>query len=169
MTKDIYLESEIFQEARDNFNVALQKLLKTMTDKDVSEGNISLGIDLRLVSEYIPTNALGGGTGEAETRLTHKPIIDHKVTTKLTLKNELKGTYTSQMELVYDEDLKKYVLKPVINTAQRSIFDSDYEQNLKGDAETDDGQKAIEGQEQLALPDKQEDGGIIDVDATEIE
>ena len=107
----------------------------------------------------------GGGTGEPETRLTHKPIIDHKVTTKLTLKNELKGTYTSQMELVYDDELQKYVLKPVINTAQRSIFDTDFEENLKT-GQDDSGPKAIEGQEQLALPDKQDD--IIDTDASEI-
>ena len=148
MTKDMFLESDVFEQARSNFNVALQKLIKQMLDGGVSEGSINLKVDIQLYSEYIPNL---DPAVEGETRCIRKPKLDHKVTTQITVKNETKGTYTSQMELVYDDELQKYVLVPVANTAQRSIFDKDFQENMQTDGDPD-GQMVIEGEEYKALP-----------------
>ena len=43
------------------------------------------------------------------------------------IKNEVKGdTSNDGMELVWDEDKGEYVLKPVANTEQMTIFDADF-------------------------------------------
>ncbi len=102
MTRDMFLESEVFEEARSNFNVALQKLIKQMLDGGVNDGSINLKVDVNLTTEYIPNT---DPDVDGETRCIKKPKLDHKVTTQITLKNETKGSYTSQMELVFDEDL----------------------------------------------------------------
>lgn len=129
--------------------VALQKLIKQMLDGGVNEGSINLKIDIALYGEYIPNN---DPNVEGETRFIRKPKLDHKVTTQITVKNETKGSYTSQMELIFDEELQKYVLVPVANTAQRSIFDKDFQENMQAPDDAIETQAVIEGEEYKALP-----------------
>ena len=47
------------------------------------------------------------------------------------------------MELVWNEEQQKFVLQYVANTTQRSIFDSDFQENMSG-KKAGDGQDGIE-------------------------
>ena len=58
----------------------------------------------------------------------------------------------NEMELVYDEDTGTYVMVPIADTVQRSIFDSDFQQSQ--DEENDENvidETAIEASEQISL------------------
>jgi hypothetical protein len=120
--QELVIEDEIFEEARNNFNRVLQRLFRNMIDSGSSDGSITLKIDVGLKREYIPNY---DPDVEGESREIQKPNFDHKVSSTVTVKDELKGNKNPEMELIWDEDLQMYVLAYISNTSQRSIFDKD--------------------------------------------
>lgn len=120
--KKLVLEDSTFEEARQNFNRVLQRLLKNMIDSGSLEGAINLKIDVSLVQEYIPNY---DPEVEGESRKIQKPKFKHKVTSSITVKDELSGNKNPEMELVWDEQMQMYVLAYISETDQRTIFDKD--------------------------------------------
>lgn len=136
--KELVIEDATFEEARANFNRVLQRLFKNMVDSDSTEGSISLKIDVSLDREYIPNY---DPDVEGESRRIQKPKFKHKVSSNITVKDELSGNKNPEMQLVWDEDRQMYVLAYITGTDQRTIFDKDAPWNQEGDG---DGQEAIE-------------------------
>lgn len=71
------------------------------------------------------------------------------------IKDEAKGGINYEgMEMVWDDELKEFVVKPIANTTQRTIFDADFQRvNDPEDERTGkNNQKAIEGRSVAALP-----------------
>lgn len=134
--KELFLEGEAFEDARQKFNVVLQRLFKSMVDTGSTEGSITLKMDVSMKREYILNN---DPAIEGETREVKLPEFSYKVNSSITVKDEQKGNNNPQMELVWDDEQQKYVLQYVANTAQRSIFDKDFQENMK----PGDGQEAI--------------------------
>ena len=72
--------------------------------------------------------------------------------------DEKKGTLDTEMELVMDDDTGMYVLRPIVNTQQRSFFDDDMRGQFSGsdepdaEAEEDGGTPALPGRKVLGLP-----------------
>ena len=120
--KKLVLEDSTFEEARQNFNRVLQRLLKNMIDSGSLEGAINLKIDVSLVQEYIPNY---DPEVEGESRKIQKPKFKHKVTSSITVKDELSGNKNPEMELVWDEQMQMYVLDYISETDHRTIFDKD--------------------------------------------
>lgn len=135
--KELFLEGEAFEDARQKFNVVLQRLFKSMVDTGSTEGSITLKMDVSMKREYIPNN---DPDIEGETREVKLPEFSYKVNSSITVKDEQKGNNNPQMELVWDDDQQKYVLQYVANTSQRSIFDKDFQEAMKNE----DGQDAID-------------------------
>lgn len=135
--QELVLEDVTFDEARQNFNRVLQRLFRSMLDSGSSDGSITLKIDVSLTREYIPNN---DPDIEGESREIHKPKFDHKVSSTVTVKDELKGNKNPEMELVWDEEKQMYVLAYIANTGQKSIFDKDQPWNQE---------KRQEGEEKL--------------------
>lgn len=166
--QEITLDSEVFEQARQNFDLLLQKLFQRMEQNKSDEGSITLKVDINVTDEYIPDD--GGGSQKIS-----KPILKHKVSTTVPVKDSFDGKKDPGMELVYDEELKRYVLKYVSVGGQRSIFDEDFPDIVNGEArevENDVPQigtnDMIEGPCDKPQDDINGDSGVIDADYKEI-
>lgn len=185
--KELVIEDATFEEARLNFNRVLQRLFKNMIDSDSTDGSITLKIDVTLMNEYIPNY---DPNVEGETRKIQKPKFKHKVSSNITVKDELSGDKNPEMQLVWDEERKMYVLAYITGTDQRSIFDKDQPwnqeeaENRQDSLETDPKKKwmnvpmlpgevadegALPGEvaDAGALPGEVEDGDYREVDGEE--
>lgn len=127
--RELFLEDETFEDARQKFNTVLQRLFRSMIDTDSNEGSITLKMDVSMQTEFIPNH---DPDVEGESRQIRLPQFAYKVSSSITVKDEQKGNKNPQMELVWDDNLQKYVLQYVANTDQRSIFDKDFQENMNG-------------------------------------
>ena len=121
--KKLDFDSDTFADMKRDLNTILQKLLGNMTETDTTEGSIALKIDVTFIREFIPNYdpSISG-----ETRRIQKPQFKHKITSAIKINDEKSGNMNSEMELVWDEESQMYVMQPVANTAQRTIFDADF-------------------------------------------
>lgn len=191
-TMDLTMEGEPFDELRRNFNIIIQRLIKNMSDTESDEAKISITVDVKLDTEFIPEYKDGKQNGGRDIK---KPTFKHKVTSSISVKDEESGVRNTEMELVWDNEQNMYVLKPVMGAEQMNINDymkqkaEQSEKEPKQDAiETDlekkwmnvrqiEGPIADEGAlpgkvaDEGALPDQVEDvteDNVIDVDFREI-
>lgn len=162
--KALDLDSDTLGNTKRDVNFVLQKLIGNMVEKGSTNGSLTLKIDVSFTQEYIPNY---DPKVEGESRKINKPSFKHKVTSTVQIKDEKAGSMDTEMELAFDEDSGEYVLQPVANTAQKSIFDSDFEDNLK----PEEGSEEEESKEtpQLPGPTEPEDENVIDVEYTETE
>ncbi len=158
--KKMTLDSDIFDQLRTDFNFVLQRLIGNMPEKESNDGSMTLKLDISLDNEYIPNF---DENVDGETREIHKPKFKHKVTSSVQIKDEKSGNMDSEMELVMDEN-GCYVLKPIANTTQRTIFDNDFQKKdqTKGDAATEE-ETALPGRNVIGLPGQVSDPDVIDV------
>ena len=121
--------------------------------KESLEGSITIKIDVSLTQEFIQNT---DPNVEGETRKVLSPAFAHKVGSMMQIKNEVKGGINYEgMEMVWDEELKEFVVKPIANTTQRSIFDADFccvNDPEGGDGEEGEKQPVLEGRRIAALP-----------------
>lgn len=140
--KILDFDSDTFEDMKRDMNFILQRLVGTMQDKGATEGSMTLKLDVTMVKEFIPNY---DPDIQGETREVSKPQFKHKVTSAVKINDDKSGTFNNEMELVMDEDTGVFKLVPIANTQQRSILDSDFqEQNneryrlfLPGPQETD--------------------------------
>lgn len=149
--KAIDFDSDTFGDMKQDMNFILQRLLDTMQEKGATEGSMTLKIDVTMVKEFIPNY---DPDVKGESREVSKPQFKHKVTSAVKINDDKSGTFNNEMEMVMDEDTGCFKLIPIANTQQRTIFDSDFQQENKGgegDGEEEDGQY-IDGDWRPALP-----------------
>lgn len=127
---------------------------------------MTLKIDVSFTQEYIPNY---DPKVEGESRKINKPSFKHKVTSTVQITDKKDGNMDTEMELAFDEDSGEYVLQPVANTTQKSIFDSDYKENLKPENEEESEKEEPKGIPQLPGPSEVEDEDVIDAEYTETE
>ena len=97
--EEMTLESDTFQAARETFNLMLQKLFKKMEQSDMDEGSIDLKISIELNEDYVPQD-------DGTTVRIKKPLIKHKISTVVPVKDSMDGKRDTGMCLVYDENVK---------------------------------------------------------------
>ena len=140
-----------------------------MQEKGTDEGSMTLRIDVTMVKEFIPNY---DPDIKGETREISKPQFKHKVTSAVKINDEKSGSFNNEMELVMDEDTGVFKLVPIANTAQRSIFDSDFQQQNSvqesGNNDSADSNEA-EGSVILGLPGSNGEGEIIDGESREVD
>lgn len=124
--EELTLDSEMFATVRANFDLLFQKLLKKMIDNDSTDGSITLKVDVELENQWVPEE----GEHSGNEKLVHKPTIKHKVTTAVPVKDSMDGKKIPNMELVYDEKLKRYVLKYITGGEQMTIFDKEIQEQM---------------------------------------
>lgn len=146
--EEITMDSETFAQVRENFDMLLQRLFQKMQQNNSDEGSISLKIDVNMIDDYIPGE-------DGITRRISKPVLKHKITTTVPVKDSLDGKKDAGMELVYDEELKRYVLKYVSVGGQRSIFDDDYQEVMNGKGEVIDAETPGLPEKNYMLEDKE--------------
>lgn len=116
----IHITDDVFIMMRADIDKSIQYLLDNMIQKGSNDGKISLNISVGLIPEYIVN-------GDLETRLVYHPKFEHEIKTKMQFEEKEKGiNYLGEQELYYDEDKGEYMVKPVANAEQMSIFDDEY-------------------------------------------
>ena len=159
--KHLNFESDTFSDMKRDMNFVLQRLLGNMQEKGATEGSMTLKVDISLANEYIPNY---DPEVEGESRKISKPKFKHKVTSAVQIKDEKSGNLDTEMELTFDEESGEYVMQPVANTEQRTIFDKDFQDNMNSpEQEEEDKPAGI-----LQLPGPEEDN-VIDGDYKEVE
>lgn len=153
--EEMMIESDVFANVRDNFDSLLQKLFKSMENNESDEGSITLKVNLNMVEDWVPN-------GEGGTIHIKKSVLKHKVSIEVPVKDSIDGRKDSGMNLVWDDELRRYVLNYINEGGQQSLFDPDYEENLKGSADLEES-NLLPGPSN-ELPDL---NGIPDVDFTE--
>ena len=160
---DMTIESDIFAGARDSFDLMMQKLLHKMQQNASDEGSITLKVSVDMTTEWIPD-----GNGESEE--CFKPKIKYKVDYAVPVKEGQDGKKDPGMKLVYDAELRRYVLKYVNEGGQMSMFDSEF-QEAEAEDVTESAVPAIEGpvSDQNALPDNSEEEESEEPEETDIQ
>lgn len=156
--EEMKIESDVFTTARENFDLLMQRLFASMEENNSDEGSITLKVDLQMKQDWVPNGE--GGSVEV-----NKPVIKHKVTIAVPVKDSMDSKKDTGMNLVWDEELNRYVLRYINEGGQRSMFDPDYEQNLKGNETEPDESTMLPGPSN-ELPDNE---GVIDADYKEVE
>lgn len=124
--EELTLCSDTFQSMRDDFDLLLQKLFQKMETSKSLEGSIDLKITIEIKEDFILQD-------DGTNKRIEKPILKHRINTVVPVKDSADGKKDTGMELVYDNDLRRYVLKYVSTGGQMSIFDmEDTEQNVDG-------------------------------------
>ena len=150
--QELHINDELFDGLREDADRVLQKLLKNMVEKGSMEGKVTIGIDVTFVQEFIPNR---DPKIEGETRRILTPKFSHKVGSVMQIKNEAKGDRNCDgTELVWDEERGEYVLRPIANTYQMTIFDADfrYVDDSKKEDRRDEEYSSLEGRRVAALP-----------------
>ncbi len=159
--KHLNFESDTFSDMKRDMNFVLQRLLGNMQEKGATEGSMTLKVDISLANEYIPNY---DPEVEGESRKISKPKFKHKVTSAVQIKDEKSGNLDTEMELTFDEESGEYVMQPVANTEQRTIFDKDFQDNMNSPEQEEEDKPA--GIPQLPGP---EEDNVIDGDYKEVE
>lgn len=167
--KRLDFDSDTFEEMKKDMNFVLQRLIYNMQEKGTNEGSMTLKIDVTMVKEYIPNY---DPDIKGESREVSKPQFKHKVTSAVKINDEKSGSFNNEMELVMDDETGVFKLVPIANTAQRSIFDSDFQQQegeQRGEEDTAADFNAVQDENIPRLPGSKGNGDIIDGDFKEIE
>lgn len=115
------IEDTPFTDLRAQVNTKLQRLLENMISKNSHEGALSIKIHILLNDETIGDIK----QGEREAII---PALSYTVASMMKLEDKSKGQQLySEMELAQDET-GQFVLRPIANTTQQSIFDDQYQQ-----------------------------------------
>ena len=166
--KKLDFDSDTFEEMKKDMNFVLQRLIGNMQEKGSDEGSMTLKIDVTMVKEFIPNY---DPDIKGESREVSKPQFKHKVTSAVKINDEKSGSFNNEMELVMDEETGVFKLVPIANTAQRSIFDSDFQQQDSKQKADDDsaGSNSIEGGAILGLPGPDAESEVIDGEFREVD
>lgn len=158
-------DCDTFSEMKRDMNFVMQRLLGNMMDSDTTEASMTLKIDIKLVQEWIPNY---DPEADSESRKVSKPQFKHKVTSAIKINDVKFGNMNNEMELVFDESTGIYEMRPIANTTQRSIFDSDFEmqepdEKCVNDSDFEGDTKGIQGTEPIGLPGPAEDDADYEV------
>ena len=151
--QNLHLTDQAFDNLRASADMMLQKLLKNLVQKGEDEGSLTIKIDVDLLRHEVDNfdPAIEGAK-----RQMISPKFSFKVSTAMQVKNEDKQNFNAEgLELVLDEVTGEYILRPVSNTSQRSIFDADYREVVEPEKDEEDPEaekrKAISGKVQKLL------------------
>lgn len=113
-TFDVDINSEAFESLRNDINSALYSIIGKMEETEVENAEVSLKLNIGF--NKLDLVELGG------VREITVPTFDHKVTTKIQLKSEAKGSLAGYFELKFDGN--KYYLQEIKADAnQTSMFE----------------------------------------------
>lgn len=121
----LYFNSDTFEEMKNDMNVVLKRLLGNMIEKQAYEGSMHITMKIIMLKEQCPDYS-PEYTHKNDLRTIYIPKFAHKVTSALKINDEVKGIFNNDMEMVMNEESGDYILQPIQDTEQRSIFDSDF-------------------------------------------
>lgn len=127
------LDSTAFSKMKEDFNSILKKTLGNMQVKDSREATLTLKLNISLTDAEAPDFSV---PYENAMRNIKKPRFDHKISSVMQIKNEESGSLKGEYELIWDEELGDWIMKPIDN-GQCTIFDYE-DADCKDVSEDDD-------------------------------
>ena len=109
--------SGAFESMRNDFDKILKRTLVNMETKESELSEITLKLKINLEKTIAPD--FDSEKGAERTVL--KPKFDHKVSSVMNIKDEESGSFKGDYELVWDEDLQDFVVRPIDN-GQMDLF-----------------------------------------------
>lgn len=115
------IESNAFAAMKQDFDKVLKRTLENMQVKDSKEASLTLKLNITLEEDVAPDfqSSLANAT-----RKVVKPSFDHTISSVMQIKTKENGSFKGEYELVWDEEVQNFVMKP-IGYGQGSIFDDD--------------------------------------------
>ena len=120
-TYKLSIDSEIFAQVRADFDKALSVTVENMRNKDCDHSEITL----KLKIDFVELGELKGGVRHCVT----KPEFEHQISTAMSFKEKLYGSFRDDCELVCDTESGEYAVK-LRGGTQLSVFDSTVETEL---------------------------------------
>lgn len=148
------INSTAFDKMKEDFNKVLKKTLSNMLEKQSEEATLNL--KLKILIEEVRVRDYDA-ISESATKTINKPSFEHKLSSVMQIKTQESGSLKGEYELVWDENLQEFVMKPITN-GQTSFFDADYTVITPNDEEDEEcSYIQIEGSSMRALPQSCED------------
>ena len=115
------LDSNAFEKMKGDFNKILKRTLGNMQTKGSDEATLTLKLNISLTEQDVPDY---DSPNPAAMKTIQNPRFDHKISSVMQIKNQESGTLNGDYELVWDDSIQDYVMKP-INDGQMSFTDND--------------------------------------------
>ncbi len=116
MYEELSIKGDVMNGASTGFDESLQKLFKNMSKSGSDEGSITLKIDVKIEPIEVTDD-------DGNPKMVSSPILKHTISTQVPVKNSVGGSTNTEMALIYDEELQRYVLKRAQKDGQMSIYD----------------------------------------------
>ena len=127
------ISNEAFDKLREDFDNVLRATLLNMNKKDSKSAEMTIKLEIELTSLHTVTNE----DGEEKMREYSKPSFSHKISSLMKTKLEAQGAFNGECELVYDEDIQDYVVKPV-GAQQMNVFEQEIDTDCEYEDKTED-------------------------------
>lgn len=121
------MDSPIMAGLLKSMNEVIERTVCNMMQKGSYVAVVTSKVTINCDVKEVPDTCAGGY------RQSLVPMIEHKVSSVLQIKDSANGTWGGAYEVAYDEDIGEYVARP-LKTAQISMFD----QGQSGDDPDDD-------------------------------
>ncbi len=114
---EMNINSGAFKAMREDFDKVLTRTLKNILSKEGDCAELTVKLKIGLEKAKAPNFA---PYGDPERDIV-KPKFEHKVSSVMNIKDEESGSFKGDYELVWDEELQDFVVRPVDN-GQMDLF-----------------------------------------------
>ncbi len=140
------MDSKVFTALKESFNASLRSTLMRMEKFAATEAKITITLDIDLADSHVPDHSRPQYNAERDVVI---PTFQHKVTSSIPVKDEIKGkTGGIGFELIWDRDTKSYYMISTKEVDQISLFDEDQATLPDEPAENQTAEEANEDDEQ---------------------
>ena len=120
-TVALTLESELFNEMKEDFNLILQKTLMNMENKKSEQAELTMKLKISLTNDTVPDFSEVKYNAERE---IVRPTFSHKISSVMQIKCEKSGKIIGDYELVWDKEIGRYVMRTIDN-GQMTMFEGE--------------------------------------------
>lgn len=105
------IESPYFAQLRADLDAMLQKVVTQLLSKDSDEASVTLKLAIGLAH-----------TSDVLERAVILPVVEHKISTVITVKDEVKGRSNGDCELIFDAAAERYLLRGLPHDEQLTLI-----------------------------------------------
>lgn len=149
------IDSKVFGSMKESFNAVLKGTLMRMEKFNANEAKITITLEIDLADSQVQDTTRPQYYAERDIIV---PTFQHKVTSSIPVKDEIKGkTGGTGYELIWDRDTKSYYMISTKEMNQTSLFDDDQAQLPDELAETRRAKEAAEAGDETTDEEGDED------------
>ncbi len=107
---DVTIYSEAFCKLRGDFNNMIEDTLTKMKQKGSSEAALTIKLDIEVEKTFEPMELPDGTQTMRDVFIPH---FSHKVSSAMSIKSEVKGSFDEECELIWDPASQRHLLVPI--------------------------------------------------------